>query len=104
MRVRVRGVNGAIEKARQELEKEAVKAANTRLSATVEQAKANVPVVTGTLRDSIGYTPFVSVGSRAKLFAKANYARFVETGTSRFSGRYYLTQAISRVLGVIPKL
>jgi HK97 gp10 family phage protein len=59
--------------------------------AVVNHAKETVPVVTGTLQSSIGYT---ASGKSAEIFASAEYAAFVEFGTYKMAAQPYLYPAL----------
>lgn len=59
----------------------------------VEDARSFVPVDTGQLRDSIGYTYNVKT-KRLNLYADKYYALFVEYGTSRMKAQPFLRPAL----------
>ena len=56
-------------------------------------AKENAPVVTGTLRGS-GTTRSVEAGKTAEVTFGAPYAAYVEYGTYKMAGRFFLSRAI----------
>lgn len=66
-----------------------------------DEARANAPVKTGRLRASIGSedTP-----TGAIISAKAPYAGFVEWGTSRMTGRGYMSAAAGQVFDKLQAL
>lgn len=65
----------------------------------VESAKGVAPVLTGRLRDSIHTTE--ASATRAVVEASAEYAGFVEYGTSRMSAEPYITPSIPEAVRVI---
>jgi HK97 gp10 family phage protein len=83
--------NGWIEKLREGLQlKGPMQRAVSRI---VQRAKSNAPVRTGRLRRSIaGHVE--DSGRRGVIKPSAPYWYFVERGTSRFPGRYYIQRAI----------
>lgn len=58
-------------------------------------AKSNAPVVTGQLRDS-GGTSSVEAGKTAEIFFGAPYAAYVEYGTYKMAGQFFLSRAIDQ--------
>lgn len=55
-------------------------------------SQENVPVITGHLKRSIRID-FQDGGYTGRVRATAIYARWVETGTRRFTGRFYIRKA-----------
>ncbi|WP_048680509.1 HK97-gp10 family putative phage morphogenesis protein [Kocuria sp. HSID16901] len=74
-------------------------ALTTSAAHIVTEAKTRAPVRTGFLRGSIAVVPIgrlsVSVG------ATANYAAYVEQGTSRMAARPYMRPALEKELPVL---
>ena len=70
---------------------------------TEAPAKFNAPVDTGNLRNSIGAASVRPATWR--VYANAEYALFVEVGTRKMPGHFYLTNALrqswSNMLGVL---
>lgn len=62
----------------------------------VQESKQIVPVDTGYLRDHIGYDIDIA-HSNAHIIADADYAGYVEWGTSRMKAQPYLLPAIENV-------
>ena len=65
----------------------------------IRQAQRNAPVVTGRLRNSIRITRQTS--SVVRIEATAEYAKYVEFGTARFEGRYFMRRAARQVRGLL---
>lgn len=103
IRVKARNVRAAINKAREQLEREAVQETNQKIREVAHDARNAAPVVSGKLRDSMETQPLNNINSTGRISFKAPYAKYVELGTSKFPGRYYLTQAVMKVLGVLAK-
>ena len=61
-------------------------------------AKMNAPVVTGFLRGS-GYTRSVEAGKSAEVQFDAPYAAYVEYGTYKMAGQFFLSRAIDQYAG-----
>lgn len=62
-----------------------------------KDAKLNCPTKTGELKSSIG-SEISTSGSRTKLklYAKADYAKYVEYGTSKMAARPFLAPAFNK--------
>jgi len=58
-------------------------------------AKANAPVVTGELVGS-GSTTSVEAGKTAEIKFDAEYAAYVEYGTYKMAGRFFLSRAMDQ--------
>src|SRR5690242_20186201 len=66
------------------------------VNAVISGAKSSVPVRTGNLRNSIQSGPITNTS--AEVTAGAEYAGFVEYGTSRMQAQPYMTPQIDRAL------
>jgi HK97 gp10 family phage protein len=69
-----------IQQAPETVAKESIKIINESAQEISNSAKAKVPVKTGILKGSIGFTPYQS-GQGASVYASAHYAPYVEFGT-----------------------
>jgi HK97 gp10 family phage protein len=58
-------------------------------------AKSNAPVVTGQLRNS-GATNSIEAGKTAEILFAAPYAAYVEYGTYKMGGQFYLSRAMDQ--------
>jgi HK97 gp10 family phage protein len=80
---KITGVYAILRKIQQAPEKvatESIKIINESAKEISNSAKAKVPVKTGILKGSIGYTPYQE-GQGASVYASAHYAPYVEFGT-----------------------
>ena len=69
-----------LQKASETIQIESVKIINDSVKEIANAARAKVPVKTGYLKSSIGYTSY-QVGDGATVYANARYAPYVEFGT-----------------------
>ena len=72
-----------LQKASETIQMETVKIINESVKEISNAAKAKVPVKTGYLKGSIGYTTYEE-GAGATVYANARYAPYVEFGTGDF--------------------
>ena len=72
-----------LQKATETIQIETVKIINESVKEISNAAKARVPVKTGYLKGSIGYTTYQE-GEGATVYANARYAPYVEFGTGDF--------------------
>jgi HK97 gp10 family phage protein len=80
---KITGVDALIKKfnnAPKTVAEESIKIINESVKEMSNAAKTKVPVKTGMLKNSIGYTPY-SQGVGASVFADTRYAAYVEFGT-----------------------
>ena len=80
---KITGVDAILRKIQQAPEKvatESIKIINESAKEISNSAKAKVPVKTGILKGSIGFTPYQE-GQGASVYASAHYAPYVEFGT-----------------------
>ena len=73
-----------------------IKAFTAGADALVSEATAVVPVLTGNLRSSISAGPASANG--VTVIAEAEYAAYVELGTSKMSAQPYMRPGIPRAI------
>ena len=74
-----------IQKAPEKIAEESIKIINESAKEISVTAKGRVPVKTGVLKGSIGYSPY-QYGIGASVYASAHYAPYVEFGTGQKFG------------------